>query len=46
MDFGCDWNHVILRTVADFKLGIDLFRGSTSFKFYRGSFIQIAAQRP
>ena len=34
-----------VRTLADSKLGVDLFRGSTSLELYRGSFLQIAAQR-
>ena len=34
-----------VRTLADSKLGVDLFRGSTSLELYRGSFLHIAAQR-
>ena len=34
-----------VRTLADSKLGVDLFRGSTSLELYRGSSLQVAAQR-
>ena len=34
-----------VRTLADSKLGVDLFRGSASLELYRGSFLQVAAQR-
>ncbi|THU72863.1 hypothetical protein C4D60_Mb04t16700 [Musa balbisiana] len=34
-----------VRTLADSKLGVDLFRGSTSLELYRSSFLQVAAQR-
>ena len=33
------------RTLADSKLGVDLFRGSASLELYRGSSLQVAAQR-
>ena len=33
------------RTLVDSKLGVDLFRGSASLELYRGSSLQIAAQR-
>ncbi|THU54497.1 hypothetical protein C4D60_Mb10t25700 [Musa balbisiana] len=36
---------VTVRTLADSKLGVDLFRGSASLELYRGSFLQVAAQR-
>ena len=34
-----------VRTLADSKLGVDLFRGSASLELYRGSSLQVAAQR-
>ena len=34
-----------VRTLADSKLGVDLFRGLASLKLYRGSSLQVAAQR-
>ncbi|RWV84176.1 hypothetical protein GW17_00054130 [Ensete ventricosum] len=34
-----------IRTVVDSKLGGDYYRGSASLKLYRGSLLQIAAQR-
>ncbi|RWW57708.1 hypothetical protein BHE74_00035477 [Ensete ventricosum] len=34
-----------VRTLADSKLRGDHYRGSTSLELYRGSLIQIAAQR-
>ena len=34
-----------VRTLADSKLGVDLFRGSTSLKLYRGSSLQVTTQR-
>ena len=34
-----------VRTLKDSKLGVDLFRGSASLELYRGSSLQIAAQR-
>ncbi|THU58561.1 hypothetical protein C4D60_Mb03t15640 [Musa balbisiana] len=34
-----------VRTLADSKLGVDLFRGLASLELYRGSFLQIVAQR-
>ncbi|RWW43873.1 hypothetical protein BHE74_00050426, partial [Ensete ventricosum] len=34
-----------VRTLVDSKLGCDHYRGSTSLKLYRGSLIQITAQR-
>ena len=34
-----------VRTLADSKLGVDLFRGSTSLELYRDSSLQVAAQR-
>ena len=34
-----------VRTLADSKLGVDLFRGSTSLELYRGSSLQVATQR-
>ncbi|RWW70716.1 hypothetical protein BHE74_00021590 [Ensete ventricosum] len=34
-----------IRTLADFKLGGGHYRGSTSLELYRGSLLQIAAQR-
>ena len=34
-----------VRTLADSKLGVDLFRGLASLKLYRGFFLQVAAQR-
>ena len=37
--------HVGVRTLADSKLGVDLFRGSASLELYRGSSLQVAAQR-
>ena len=33
------------RTLADSKLGVDLFRGSASLELYRSSSLQVAAQR-
>ena len=33
------------RTLADSKLEVDLFRGSASLELYRGSSLQVAAQR-
>ena len=33
------------RTLVDSKLGVDLFRGSASLELYRGSSLQVAAQR-
>ncbi|RWW71470.1 hypothetical protein BHE74_00020787 [Ensete ventricosum] len=33
------------RTIADSKLGGDLYRGSTSLELYRGSLLQSVAQR-
>ena len=33
------------RTLADSKLRVDLFRGSASLELYRGSSLQVAAQR-
>ena len=34
-----------VRTLADSKLRVDLFRGSASLELYRGSSLQVAAQR-
>ncbi|RRT76202.1 hypothetical protein B296_00010649 [Ensete ventricosum] len=34
-----------VRTLTDSKLGSDHYRGSTSLELYRGSLLQIAAQR-
>ena len=34
-----------VRTLADSKLGVDLFRGLASMELYRGSSLQVAAQR-
>ena len=35
-----------VRTLIDSKLGVDLFRGSTSFELYRSSSsLEVAAQR-
>ena len=34
-----------VRTLADSKLGVDFFRGSASLELYRGSSLQVAAQR-
>ncbi|RWW48295.1 hypothetical protein BHE74_00045650 [Ensete ventricosum] len=34
-----------VRTLADSKLGGDHYRGSTSLELYRGSTLQVAAQR-
>ena len=34
-----------VRTIADYKLGVDLLRGSASLELYRGSSLQVAAQR-
>ena len=34
-----------VRTLVDSKLGVDLFRGSASLELYRGSSLQVAAQR-
>ena len=34
-----------VRTLADSKRGVDLFRGSASLELYRGSSLQVAAQR-
>ena len=34
-----------VRTLADSKLGVDLFRGSASLELYRVSSLQVAAQR-
>ena len=34
-----------IRTLADSKLGVDLFKGSASLELYRGSSLQVAAQR-
>ena len=34
-----------VRTLADSKLGVDLFRGSVSLELYRGSSLLVAAQR-
>ena len=34
-----------VRTLADSKLGVDLFKGSTSLELYRGSSVQVASQR-
>ena len=36
---------VNVRTLADSKLGVDLFRGSASLELYRGSSLQVDAQR-
>ena len=33
------------RTLADSKLGVDLFRGSASLELYRGSSLQVTVQR-
>ena len=33
------------RTLTYSKLGVDLFRGSASLELYRGSSLQVAAQR-
>ncbi|RWV81523.1 hypothetical protein BHE74_00027297 [Ensete ventricosum] len=33
------------RTLVDSKLGCDYYRGSASLELYRGSLLQIAAQR-
>ena len=33
------------RTLVDSKLRVDLFRGSASLELYRGSSLQVAAQR-
>ncbi|RWV88473.1 hypothetical protein GW17_00049436 [Ensete ventricosum] len=35
----------IVRTLADSKLGGDHYKGSASLELYRGSLLQIAAQR-
>ena len=34
-----------VRTLVDSKLWVDLFRGSASLVLYRGSSLQVAAQR-
>ena len=34
-----------VRTLANSKLRVDLFRGSASLELYRGSSLQVAAQR-
>ena len=34
-----------VRTLIDSKLGVDLFRRSASLELYRGSSLQVAAQR-
>ena len=34
-----------VRTLTDSKLGVDLLRGSASLELYRGSSLQVAAQR-
>ena len=34
-----------VRTLADSKLRVVLFRGSASLELYRGSSLQVAAQR-
>ena len=34
-----------VRTLTDSKLRVDLFRGSASLELYRGSSLQVAAQR-
>ena len=34
-----------IKILADSKLGVDLFRGSASLELYRGSSLQVAAQR-
>ena len=34
-----------VRTFTDSKLGVDLFRGSASLELYRGSSLQVTAQR-
>ncbi|RZS23201.1 hypothetical protein BHM03_00056106 [Ensete ventricosum] len=34
-----------VRTLTDFKLGGDHYRGSASLELYKGSLLQIAAQR-
>ncbi|RRT41536.1 hypothetical protein B296_00039758 [Ensete ventricosum] len=34
-----------VRTLADFKLGGDHYRGSASLELYRGSLLQIVVQR-
>ena len=34
-----------IRTLADSKLGVDLFKGSASLELYRGSSLQVVAQR-
>ena len=34
-----------VRTLTNSKLEVDLFRGSTSLELYRGSSLQVAAQR-
>ena len=34
-----------VRTLADSKLGVDLFRGSASLELYRGSSLQVAAEK-
>ena len=33
------------KTLADSKLGVDLFRESTSLELYRGFFLQVTTQR-
>ncbi|URD97820.1 hypothetical protein MUK42_15819 [Musa troglodytarum] len=35
----------VLEPSADSKLEVDLYRGSASLELYRGSFLQVAAQR-
>ena len=34
-----------VRTLADSKLGVDLFKGSALLELYMGSFLQVATQR-
>ena len=34
-----------VKTLADSKLGVDLFRGSASLELYRSSFLQVTTQR-
>ena len=34
-----------VRTLADSKLEVDLFRGSASLELYRGSSLQVAAEK-